>query len=238
MAFPTVESITETAFSSAATAHDVDMPATVTADDLLLVFFANNNNTAVTTPSGWTLLQGGNQSFVNGNAYAKKADGTEGGGTVDFVTASSEAGTAQCYRITSWGGTLADDVDVNVIYTASSGTSHENPNTTTAGWGSDDNLFIGWIASGDDDVAVTGTPTNYTNMTDTPCGAGANLSGRIATCRRELASASDQMGAWTLASGEAAIVGLVVVEPGSAGGGPAGGSVPVFVHHLKQMAGN
>ena len=38
MAFPTVESITETAFASDATAHDVDMPATVNAGDLLLCF--------------------------------------------------------------------------------------------------------------------------------------------------------------------------------------------------------
>lgn len=46
MAFPTVESVTETAWSSTTSDHEAALPSTVTADDLLLAIFTGQNDGA------------------------------------------------------------------------------------------------------------------------------------------------------------------------------------------------
>jgi len=91
LAAPVVASVTETAFDTATTAHYVNMPATVTADDLLIVLFTNDGNAAVTTPTGWNLLASdANGTQVRLSVYYKIAAGTEGGTTVNFVTSVVE----------------------------------------------------------------------------------------------------------------------------------------------------
>ena len=212
MAFPTVESVTETSFASATTAHECDLPATVNAGDLLLLIFANDGNTVQTTPSGWTALDKqtqGNQ--VYGGVYALDAAGTEGGGTVDVVTASAEAGSGHVYRITGWGGDVATHIDISAL---AFGTSDlPNPLTVTAGWGSEDNLFLAIACAGDDDESVNTGPINYTNIIDVACGAGANNSGRSYSARRNLAAASDNPGSFDLTGSENWVAWTVVVAP-------------------------
>lgn len=93
-------SVTATAFGSAATTHNVDMPGTVDANDLLVAHFTSAGNSAVTTPAGWTLLYSGvNGTAVRTGWYYKIAAGTEGGTQVNFVTASSVQAAAHVHRI-------------------------------------------------------------------------------------------------------------------------------------------
>jgi len=220
--FPTVESITETSFGSASTNHAVNMPATVTTDDLLLIFMATYTDAAQTAPTDlgtWTQVHQGNSGsgFVAGGIYAIKAAGTEGGSTANVTTASSLAGAGQCFRITGWSGTIADleaSMDGYSSGTARSGSS------LTPSWGQEDALWITMANTGDDDQAVTSSPfvANYTDGADTACGAGSNASGRIATAHRELNATSEDPGNFTIASSEAWAVGTLVVRTGSAGG--------------------
>jgi len=108
MAFPVIESVTETTFASDTTAHAVSMPASVNAGDALIVIFTNDGSATVTTPAGWTQLYTlANGTALTGGAYAKVASGSEGGGTVDFVTSATESASAQCYRISGWHGLMA-----------------------------------------------------------------------------------------------------------------------------------
>jgi hypothetical protein len=215
MTFPTVESVTETAFASNTTAHECTLPATINAGDLLLLIFANDGVTAQTTPSGWTALDKqttGNQ--VYGGVYALDAVGDESG-TVDVVTAAVEAGAGHIYRITGWGGDIATDIDISTVATGSD-TDAPNSTSVTAGGGSADNLFLTIACWGDDDEGVNLYPTNYTNGVSIACGGAPSESGRGGSARRELAAASDDPGAWQLAGNERWVAWTLVIAPAAA----------------------
>ncbi|MCK4843505.1 MAG: hypothetical protein KAS83_00835, partial [Dehalococcoidia bacterium] len=96
LAAPVVTSVTETTFGSDTTDHYVSMPATVDAGNLLIVLFTNDGSDTVTTPAGWNELASNSiPNRVRFSVYYKIAAGTEGGTTVNFVTAGSEQAAAQ-----------------------------------------------------------------------------------------------------------------------------------------------
>lgn len=106
---PSFSSYTPSAFGTASMIHNVQMPATVAAGDLLVVVFANDSS-ATTTPSGWSKV--GNGSANSGNSavyvFAKVAAGTEGGTTVNCATALASLAAAHVYRVVGkWRGALA-----------------------------------------------------------------------------------------------------------------------------------
>src|SRR3546814_2990099 len=64
----------------------------------------------ITTPAGWTRLwyaSLGNGTTARFAGYAKIADGTEAGATVNFVTDDDANGAAQVHRVDKWSGALA-----------------------------------------------------------------------------------------------------------------------------------
>jgi hypothetical protein len=188
------------------------MPATVNAGDLLLMVFANDDATTQTTPTGWTLLDSGSpNNQVYGGVYAKDAAGTEGGTTVDVVTAAAQEACAQVYRITGWKGTLGTDVTIS---TAATGTD-ANPNSgSVSASESADNLFIAAVCNGDDEEGVNFTPSSYTNTTETVSGSvTANNLPAVATARREKADISDDPLQWTLNGIDQWIAWTIVIEP-------------------------
>jgi hypothetical protein len=219
MTFPTVESVTETSFATNTTAHECDLPATVNAGDLLLLVFANDGTTVQTTPAGWTALD--KQPYLSqiyGGVYVLDAAGTEGGGTVDVVTAIAEAGAGHVYRISGWSGTIATDIDISTVATGED--AAPNSSSVTAGWGSDDNLFLSICCFGDDDETANTAPSpNYTNLVHTPCGAGANASGACASARRNFANATDDPTGFALTGIERWVAWTVVIKPAAGGGG-------------------
>jgi hypothetical protein len=226
MAYAVLESTTETSFSSQSTTHNVSMPSTVYADDLLIAFvnlnttyFDDEDPPSVSgwTNLGWTWFNG---STPRGGLWVKKAAGTEGGGSVNWGTTSSCRGYAQCLRVTAWGGTLSTDVDICTDPTYGESNVIPMPEVV-AGWGSDTNLFFAFAGFHGNDI-VTYIPTNYSGQVSgddsysTPEVAGVSA-------YREYTAGSDdpdshdlsayrRYGGWTL-----------VVKPGSAGGAPAGG---------------
>lgn len=212
MAFPLVESITQSILDSATTSNLVANPATVAVDDLLIYYFTNDGNATVTTPTGLTLRSSTAHTTVRHSVYVKKAVGDEGGTNVDFVTSAIEKVTAQVYRILAaqWSKTLSE-VEVGTAATGDS-TSPDPPSLTPAG-GAKDYL---WIASqGNDDTdATTGYPTNYTNGTNT-VGSGGGFAS-TATARRELNATTEDPGTFTLAAAEGWVAQLTVVPPSGA----------------------
>ena len=217
MAFPTIEATVETSFSTATTSHAVAMPSTVNAGDLLLVaFFADNDyaDEDVPAPSGFTLV--GSWTWMNGSTprggiWAKAAAGTEGGTTVDFATTSTAEGYAHCLRLSGWGGTVATDIDVGTIVYGSSDTIDMEP--VTAGWGSDDNLFLVTLGHHAED-AITANPSGYTTVATGDSGSGTPLvAGRTAS--QEVAAATDDPGSFTLSGYRRYAGWTLVVKPGS-----------------------
>lgn len=215
MTFPVVESVTETPFATATTQHLCDFPATVNAGDLLILIAASDNATVQTTPGGWDLLDKRSpNNQVYGGIYALEAAGTEGGGTVDVVTAAAEEMSAHMYRITGWAGTVSTDIDISTFVAEATGSTAPDPDSVTAGWGSDDNLFIAVAVSGDDDESATGGPTSYTNLTTVSSGsATGSAQPNSHSARRSLAAASDNPSAFSLTGTEQWLAWTIVIKP-------------------------
>lgn len=217
MAFPTVDDFLEQAFGSASQTHNVTMPSTVIANDLLLVLFSNNtgSSTSVTTPSGWSLLGSNYHSdFTTFSIFAKVAVGDEDGTSVNFETSTSVTACSHVYRISGWYEAIGG---VEATLGAPGGTTTPNPPSHTASWGSADNLWIACFGAGDDDQATTAYPTNYTNGDYVISGGGNNNGCEIGSARRENTTATEDPDTFTIASNESVVAATISIRPASAG---------------------
>lgn len=210
MAYPTIHEVTTYASSSQATSHNLNLPATVNAGDLLLLIFAFRDNTSISGLTGFshigTSVTSGTDSTIS--CYAKVAVGNEDGTTISVGIGGSIHCVSQCYRIQTgtWYGSLTG---VEAQTTSSDNT---DPPSLTASWGSAENLWIAGI--GQDEAATGSAPTNYTNLTSTassssPVGVG------MRTARRNNTTATEDPG--TMSSSSAAISITIVVRPVVAG---------------------
>lgn len=213
MAYPQVADITATTVTSASTTHNISMPATVNANDLLLVLFANGTGgSSVTTPSGWTSLGTNTTTNIRLTAYGKIASGSEDGTTVNFVTASSNTAAAQVYRIT---GDYHDLTTAGIELAAASGTSTtpNSPNLNPANWDVEETL---WITAGACSNAVSGVttyPTSYTGGTYTQSGSTAGVDAQLASARRENSVDAENPGAFTFNAIATWIAITVAIRP-------------------------
>jgi len=210
LAAPVVASVTETVFGTDTTNHNVNMPVTVNAGDLLIVLFTNDGSATVTTPAGWSLLASDDNTAVRCSVYYKIAVGDEDGTTVNFVTPAAEEAAAQVYRITDWHGTTPPEIS-----TAATGTS-TRPNPASldpAGWDVADTV---WLAVAGQDRGDQGEPTaypaSYTDGTSTLSSEGT-ASCRTLSARRVLAAASENPGAFTIPVSEEWVAFTIAVRP-------------------------
>ena len=154
---PTVAATQKSKETSKVTTHTVDLPASISAGDLLLMFVASNEHlvgtNTITWPPGWTQLfyEEGTDKTV-GVAY-KIAAGTEGS-TVDFTTDVSACSSHITYRVTGFYGTP------EYQYNTFSTDNPPDPPSLSPSWNSYNNL---WIAgySGKSDYYPSAYPTNY-----------------------------------------------------------------------------
>jgi len=192
---PQVQSLTQTSFGTDTQIHDVSMPASVNAGDLLLMLFAADGNPSVTTPSGWTLLRALNLGTANIRVYGKVASGSEGGTTVNVQTSVNETAAAQVYRVTNWFGALAG---VEVTDPGSTGTdANPDPPSLTPSWATDRGLWLA-VAFTDTAPTVSSYPVPYASGTRTASG-GVNPC-MVASVRRTLYAAPENPGTYTLSA--------------------------------------
>ena len=215
MAFPQVASVTESEFTNGSSTRPVDMPATCNTGDLLLCLYTNGDSRTVTTPSGWELLYTQTNGAWRSSAFARVSDGTEGGTTVNFNLSGNSDASAQVYRITGFAGTVATDIDVGTAATGANATP--DAPSVTAGWGSDDNLFIINVGIGTGgSLPGAETVANYTDQVNTGASSGANTS-IVTSWRREYASASDNPAASSnFGIGMTWVANTIVIKPGLA----------------------
>jgi len=211
LAAPLVASVTETAFGTDTTDHNVNMPATVDAGDLLIVLFINDRDATVDTPTGWNLLASdANGPHVRLSVYYRIAAGTEGGTTVNFVTSATEEAAAQVYRITNWHGTTPPEIS-----TAATGTdtTPDPASLDPVGWDVADTLWL--VVAGQDrgdQAGTTAYPASYTDGISTLSSNGTG-SCRIHSARRVLAAASEDPGAFTIPVSEQWVAFTIAVRP-------------------------
>ena len=199
---PTADDITGGAASggdTAATSHDVDLPATVNAGDLLLVFgrVAVNTGGIAVTGGGWTILDDATDAADDVTYWGYRdtlADGTEDGTT---ITVTHGNGKMVAYTM-AIGGAADPATTPPQASTVAIGTSTTpNPTTCTPTGGAKDYMWIwfgGW--SGEQTLSKA-APTNYTDQPDLTSGTGGAVTTnvQIKTARRTLNAASEDAGA-------------------------------------------
>lgn len=198
MTFPVVASVTATAFGTAATAHNVNMPATVNAGDLLLIHFGTGSGFTGpgTDPSGWTKQYNNGAAATLVEGFIKLADGTEGGTTVNVATTGSCKAAALVYRITGWFGNISTGLDASGSASGTS-TQPDSPSLDPFPWAAEDTLWL-TVASLNADTTVGTAPTNYGDVqSQSSAGSGgAATKCVVGGADRNLNATSDDPGAW------------------------------------------
>lgn len=187
---PQVEEYLEQPFSTSATSHPVDMPASVPAGQLLLIAFAHNSS-STTEPTDWDtigVIQHGAGPTIN--IFGKLADGTEGGTQVDCVTAVNRRCSAQVYRISGWhSATLPQFAG------ATGNTAAADPPNLDPTWPDSEDLWLAFavIVTG---ATIDGFPSDYTDGDVTISTGTAAMT--LASARRTLEADAENPGTFPL----------------------------------------
>jgi hypothetical protein len=200
-----------------ATTHNVTMPGTVAAGDLLLVFFSSDDNATVTTPSGWTAVPNGSATSgsggVTGSIFAKVATGSEGGSSVNFATSNSQSVSWQIYRIlaANWYGDLTNGVAA-AHGSGASTTTPDPPALDPPNWDTESALWIAYVA-GSSYTSVTSSPTNYGTATHNNSGTTTG-DASTSTATRSLSASSEDPGTFTMSgTAQASVPFTVAIRP-------------------------
>ncbi len=217
---PTVDSSTTTntgtGFASDSTNHNIAMPGTTAAGDLLLMFFSydSNGNPTITDPDGsggWTQLAAVNSANngATGSVWAKVATGSDGT-TVNFVSSNTQSAAARVYRIlaSEWHGDLTG---VEVSNSTGSTTSSPNPPALTPSWGKTNNLWFAYVAGGTH-TGVSSYPAGYGNGQHASGNTGTN-GASVSTAYFTNNSADEDPGNFTMASRQTSVAFTVAVRP-------------------------
>jgi hypothetical protein len=193
--------------------HDIALTGlTIDANDLIIAWVSVDGLTISLTwdqssAGTWTAVYANvDGNTINGNCYAKIADGTEDSATLTVTTSATEAISWAILVIkNAW-----QDVSTGVTATTSNqATSSPNPPEHTAAWGTDTNL---WVAGYHHDDAVDGAVTSWPselwrNRYESQSTSNGNTTAAISTREYEIdtydppsynSTGSDQVIAFTL----------------------------------------
>lgn len=134
----------------------INMPASITAGDLLVFFVTDYTYRTFSTPSGWTSWGAGSGQGV----FSKVAEGSD---TVTLtLTGGNTNSSAVCMAIQDWSGTLGDVVRANSFQDAGSGTTRTSPTATAT---EDGSLLLRAICAQTSAGTTTlGAPSGTTNV--------------------------------------------------------------------------
>lgn len=196
--------------------HTINLPASVAAGDLLICALAWSAAPGTFTgPVGWTRLWNGYAVMdrcsaaaltFDGMVYFRIADGTEGA-TISVSTTSSIGISAIVWRITGHGH--SNDWPPEFIFNGDS-TGPPNPDSLDPyGWEGPQDVL--WLAIGAKDAqSITGTPTNYSNVTGAgPTGAAVSVRGSS----RQLNAISEDPPAYTQTVNSSVWAATIAIKP-------------------------
>ena len=213
--FPTAAAPTTSVVATASTTHNVTMPGTVAAGDLLLMFISTIGSATVTTPTGWTSIEhqsrGGNSPL--GTIFAKSAAGSEGGTTVGVTTSAASVSAEQVYLVPAakwYGGSVASSVQWSA-QDPGAPTASLDPKVLAPTWGADNTLWFAYGA-GNTYTTVNSYPSGFSGGVSTVTGTGAT---GMSTASAQLATntASEDPGAFTMSSSNNGVAFTIAVRP-------------------------
>lgn len=124
MSLPFYQSAGAGAATTSTTTFDVPYPATVNSTDLLILHVQDFSGTSITTPSGWTFINGS----AIGRAYYKEADGTETGSLTVTGTFGGNLTMGRIYSFANYGGAI---IEASATATGTGTTVNDQGVTTT-----------------------------------------------------------------------------------------------------------
>jgi hypothetical protein len=202
VASPAVAATNTTNITSAADPWTVNLPASISAGDLLIVLLRGNNGNAALAggnpPSGWTALVNGESSDASNDVthvLYRWADGGEGT-TLSVDLSSTAKGAAISYRITGAENPATQAPEVSTVAVDTG--ANADPGTVTPTGGSKDYLFL--VFAGLDGETQTYTePTSYSNLLQANSGTGGtpDTNVRVGAAERQLTASSEDPGAFT-----------------------------------------
>lgn len=168
--------------SGSGTSTTVNLPSGIQSGDLIVIFMGGANNWPATFPAGWTKIadDGPGECSI---AY-RRADGTEGS-SISVTRGGSVSTDYIALRLTG-----VPTGAVPSLSTLASGTS-TSPNSNSVA--SANGLYLAFVVN-KGAGAITAIPANYTSV------ASSSTNVRIQVASLYSSAASDDPGAWTLAS--------------------------------------
>lgn len=210
MAYPTTAAATTTTFATSVTSMAVNMPASISAGDLLIAAVGVRNAGTWTPPADWQVLEEktGGGSVGETGVWYKIATGSEGA-TQTWTAGTATTAAWHVFKITNWHGTtppehVAANGDVAAV----------NPPNVTPSWGSDDNLWIALAGSSAQAMTFTGAPANYTGLTSTTAATGGGTS-NIGSAYRTNTAASEDPGTFTTSTNRWWAAFTIAIRPSS-----------------------
>ncbi|MCF6332668.1 MAG: T9SS type A sorting domain-containing protein [Draconibacterium sp.] len=197
--YPVVDGTAESEESSNTNLHKVALPINVESEDLLLIFWTDGQKSgaSVTMPVGWSEIYAVNYNDARYYGWYKISDGNEGSEVI-VLTNYINKSAHNSYRIAK--GTYSD-IPVACIKTGSS--ASPDPPIFTSGFGAIKTLWIiASHSSGDDNDPEPTAPDEYTGYFIKSNYMDYTLAHpvRMLTSRRELETATENPGSFTLGS--------------------------------------
>ena len=222
MAFPTVNTTAVSAALSG-TAQVMPMPTHAAGDRLVVIHAVDGGaSNYVSHTAGWTLLantSSGTTCFLL--VFEKEAASSSEALTVTL--SGSRTARAVSYAIQGHDSTQAAE-----IATASGTSTTPDPPSLSPSWGSDDNLWIVALSQDNSTIGLSSFPSGYTaNQLNNP--GGTTATPRAAAATQEVATGTENPGAFTLAATEQWVTATIAIKPAGGGGGttytitPSGG---------------
>lgn len=216
MAFPQYETLPLVANATASNSLTVDLPASVSAGNLLLVIISTFDSTRATAPTGWErTAYHDNDPGCGINFLTRVADGTEGGTQITVPLDKTVTTVVQVTQVAQWEGTISGGLAISTPNIATSGTA--DPSALTPAWGAADTLWMVYCTAGDDAGTITGFPANYTDQISTVADAGANASCTHATATRNRNATTEDPGTFSISESEYWLAGVAAIQPGASG---------------------
>lgn len=225
MASPAVAGTNTSAVTSAGTSHTVNLPASISAGDLLIVHFGYVViGQTISWPAGWNAVP---SAKIEGATLAgldigyRLADGSEGA-TISVGTSASTKSAHTSYRITGAENPSTQVPESVTGATAESGANPDPPSISPTG-GSKDYLFLASAFHVGESAfnVVTGIPASYSNgkTGDTGGTGSATTNGDVASAERQLTASSENPGTFAYGSATSAWVAqTVAIHPAGEGG--------------------
>lgn len=221
---PVVTGSAVTSFSTEVTSHPLNIPATVSSGDLLIAMGDWRSSTAEVPldPAGWTRIS--NDVYPHA-IFAKAADGTEGGTTVNLATDIPTSAVGIVVRIVGQHPTFSEAIATGPG-SGSGGAPSAEPNppeaVQPADWFTAPVRAIALAGWRDDDAALVSNPAGYTAGASGVSGAGVNAGAGMAFAHRIVTTGSEDPGNFLIADSEGWDAQTLLVRPEPDAGGNTG----------------